>query len=235
MHLRGWIQGLTVTVGAVSQWIQGSMDPWIQLPIYTQVYQLISKGLVSDPSRPIPTKVVHKQNLWGFHKRTLRLNINTYTYKNKNLKNRKLKRKRKQKRKRGSLREGREAPPRRCPHPFRFCFRFRFNFRFFNFLFLYVYVLIFNCPVPEVAPVLLEQIWKLHHLCVCRLIRRFTFWDKLGLENHDFSKISKFTKKIQKITSKFTKHLPQNYNFSTNCTASRCKSWCFCNVWVSLW
>ena len=48
MHLRGWIQGLTVTVGAVSQWIQGSMDPWIQLPIYTQVYQLISKGLVLE-------------------------------------------------------------------------------------------------------------------------------------------------------------------------------------------
>ena len=42
---------------------------------------------------------------------------------------RKLKRKRKQKRKRGSLREGREAPPRRCPHPLRFCFRFRFNLR----------------------------------------------------------------------------------------------------------
>ena len=78
---------------------------------------------------------------------TGRLNINTYTYKSKNLKNRKLKRKRKQKRKRGSLREGREAPPRRCPHPFRFCFRFRFNFRLFNFLFLYVYVLIFNRPV----------------------------------------------------------------------------------------
>ena len=37
---------------------------------------------------------------------------------------RKLKRERKQKRKRGSLREGREAPPRRCPHPLRFCFRF---------------------------------------------------------------------------------------------------------------
>ena len=82
---------------------------------------------------------------------TGRLNINTYTYKNKKLKNRKLKRKRKQKRKRGSLREGREAPPRRCPHPFRFCFRFRFNFRFFNFLVLHVHVLIFNCPVhlPE--------------------------------------------------------------------------------------
>ena len=79
--------------------------------------------------------------------RTGRLNINTYTYKNKDLKNRKLKRKRKQKRKRGSLREGREAPPRRCPHPFRFCFRFRFNFRFFKFLFLYVYVLIFNRQV----------------------------------------------------------------------------------------
>ena len=52
---------------------------------------------------------------------------------NQNLENRKLKRKRKQKRKRGSLREGREAPPRRCPHPFRFCFRFRFNYRFFKF------------------------------------------------------------------------------------------------------
>ena len=78
---------------------------------------------------------------------TGRLNINTYTYKNKNLKNRKLKRKRKQKRKRGSLREGREAPPRRCPHPFRFCFRFRLNFQFFKFFFLYVYVLISNCPV----------------------------------------------------------------------------------------
>ena len=76
------------------------------------------------------------------------MNINTYTYKNKNLKDRKLKRKRKQKRKRGSLREGREAPPRRCPHPFRFCFRSRFNCRFFKFLFLYVYVLIFNRPVP---------------------------------------------------------------------------------------
>ena len=71
---------------------------------------------------------------------------------NQNLKNRKLKRKRKQKRKRGSLREGREAPPRRCPHPFRFCFRFRFNFRFFKFLFLYVYVLIFNRPVSVEAP-----------------------------------------------------------------------------------
>ena len=46
---------------------------------------------------------------------------------------RKLKRKRQQKRKRGSLREGREAPLRRCPHPFRFCSRFRFNFRFFKF------------------------------------------------------------------------------------------------------
>ena len=78
---------------------------------------------------------------------TGRLNINTYTYNSKNLKKRKLKRKRKQKRKRGSLREGREAPPRRCPHLFRFCFRFRFNFRFFKFLFLYVYVLIFNRPV----------------------------------------------------------------------------------------
>ena len=65
------------------------------------------------------------------------------------LKNRKFKRKRKQKRKRGSLREGREAPPRRCPHPFRSCFRFRFNFRFFKFLFLSVYVLIFNRPVFE--------------------------------------------------------------------------------------
>ena len=54
------------------------------------------------------------------------------------MKNRKLKRKRKQKRKRGSLREGREAPPRRCPHPFRFCFRFRFNFRFLNFYFIRV-------------------------------------------------------------------------------------------------
>ena len=74
---------------------------------------------------------------------TGRLNINAYTYKNENLKNRKLKRKRKQKRKRGSLREGREAPPRSCPHPF----RFRFNVRFFNFLFLYVYALIFNRPV----------------------------------------------------------------------------------------
>ena len=42
---------------------------------------------------------------------------------------RKLKRKRKQKRKRGSLREGREAPPRRCPPPLRFCFHFRFNLR----------------------------------------------------------------------------------------------------------
>mgnify|MGYP003324697078 CR=1 FL=1 len=42
---------------------------------------------------------------------------------------REFKRKRKQKRKRGSLREGREAPPRRCPHPLRFCFRFRFNLR----------------------------------------------------------------------------------------------------------
>ena len=41
----------------------------------------------------------------------------------------KFKRKRKQKRKRGSLREGREAPPRRCPHPLRFCFRFRLNLR----------------------------------------------------------------------------------------------------------
>ena len=80
---------------------------------------------------------------------TGRLNINTYTYKDKNLKNRKLKRKRKQKRKRGSLREGREAPPRRCPHPFRFCFRFRFHFRFFKFLFVYVYVLIFNRPVRD--------------------------------------------------------------------------------------
>ena len=63
----------------------------------------------------------------------------------------KFKRKRKQKRKRGSLREGREVPPRRCPHPFRFCFRFRFNFRFFKFLFLYVYVLIFNRPVPSMG------------------------------------------------------------------------------------
>ena len=87
------------------------------------------------------THTQHAKRLTG------RLNINTYTYKNKHLKNRKLKRKRKQKRKRGSLREGREAPPRRCPHPFRFCFRFRFNFWFFNFLFLYVYVLIFNHPV----------------------------------------------------------------------------------------
>ena len=42
---------------------------------------------------------------------------------------RKLKRKRKQKRKQGSLREGREAPPRRCPPLLRFCFRFRFNLR----------------------------------------------------------------------------------------------------------
>ena len=42
---------------------------------------------------------------------------------------RKLKRKRKQKRKQGSLREGREAPPRRCPPLLRFCFRFRFNSR----------------------------------------------------------------------------------------------------------
>ena len=66
---------------------------------------------------------------------------------NQNLKNRKVKRIRKQKRKRGSLREGCEAPPRRCPPRFRFCFRSRFNVRFFKFLFLYVYVLIFNCPV----------------------------------------------------------------------------------------
>ena len=88
---------------------------------------------------------------------TGRLNINTYTYKSKNLKNRKLKRKRKQKRKRGSLREGREAPPRRCPHPFRFCFRFRFNFRFFKFLFLYVYVLIFNRPVHVILPYICES------------------------------------------------------------------------------
>ena len=43
-------------------------------------------------------------------------------------KNRKLKRKRKQKR--GNLREGREAPPRRCLHPF--CFRF---FSFFGFMY----------------------------------------------------------------------------------------------------
>ena len=42
---------------------------------------------------------------------------------------RKFKRKRKQKRKRGSLREGREAPPRRCPPPLRFCFRFCLNLR----------------------------------------------------------------------------------------------------------
>ena len=42
---------------------------------------------------------------------------------------RKLKRKRQQKQKRGSLHEGREAPPRRCPPPFRFCCRFRFNLR----------------------------------------------------------------------------------------------------------
>ena len=42
---------------------------------------------------------------------------------------RKLKRERKQKRNRGSLREGREAPLRRSPHPLRFCFRFRFNLR----------------------------------------------------------------------------------------------------------
>ena len=34
-----------------------------------------------------------------------------------------LQRTRKQKHKRGSLREGREAPPRRCPHLLRFCFR----------------------------------------------------------------------------------------------------------------
>ena len=95
-----------------------------------------------------PTKAERKEKVQAKRsQRTGRLNINTYTYKNKKLKNRKLKRKRKQKRKRGSLREGREAPPRRCPHPFRFCFRFRFNFRFFKFLFLYVYVLIFNCPV----------------------------------------------------------------------------------------
>ena len=83
-------------------------------------------------SRPIrPAKAIPGRY------RTGRLNINTYTYKNKKLKNRKLKRKRKQKRKRGSLREGREAPPRRCPHPIRFCFRFRFNFRIFKLKFFY--------------------------------------------------------------------------------------------------
>ena len=42
---------------------------------------------------------------------------------------REFKRKRKQKRKQGSLREGREAPPRRCPPLLRFCFRFRLNLR----------------------------------------------------------------------------------------------------------
>ena len=72
---------------------------------------------------------------------TGRLNINTYTFKNKNLKNRKLKRKRKEKRKRGSLREGREGPLRRCPHRFRFRFRFRFNLRFhFDFVSVFVFV-----------------------------------------------------------------------------------------------
>ena len=42
---------------------------------------------------------------------------------------RKLKQKWNQKRKRGNLREGREAPPRRCLPPLRFWFRFRFDLR----------------------------------------------------------------------------------------------------------
>ena len=88
---------------------------------------------------------MYRQRITAFTKLSI-LN-DKHISENQNLKNRKLKRKRKQKRKRGSLREVREAPPRRCPHPFRFCFRFRFNFRFFKFLFSYVYVLIFNRPV----------------------------------------------------------------------------------------
>ena len=107
---------------------------------------------------------------------TGRLN-NTYTFKNKNLKNRKLKRKRKQKRKRGSLREGREAPPRRCPHPFRFCFRFRFNFRFFKFSFLYVYVLVFNRPVHQC---ILRQLGSADSALVSVMLWNFWIYDLLS-------------------------------------------------------
>ena len=32
----------------MNQGVYSSMDPWIQLPICTQVYQLISKGLVQN-------------------------------------------------------------------------------------------------------------------------------------------------------------------------------------------
>ena len=45
------------------------MDPWIQLPIYTQVYQLISKWLVDLAEEALLTEGVEwigKSLLWVF-------------------------------------------------------------------------------------------------------------------------------------------------------------------------
>ena len=87
-----------------------------------------------EPLHLMATTAIEAMILW-FRDWGEETGVKNNHFGNQNLKNRKLKRKRKQKRKRESLREGREAPPRRCPHPFRFCFRFRFNFGFSNFYF----------------------------------------------------------------------------------------------------
>ena len=130
---RGVNQSDGRSIGRLVESVRRSVGPTItHCPQLIIRYPYPRHPLVEPLSNTSFSRSYPRGSLRSSRSITGRLNINTYTYQNKNLKNQKLKRKRKQKRKRGSLREGREAPPRRCPHPFRFCFRFRFNFRFFK-------------------------------------------------------------------------------------------------------
>ena len=67
-----------------------------------------------------------------------------------------------------------------------------------------------------------------------RISSSFQYFGDMGqdvwsFENQDFSKISEFTNKLPKNTSSFQSYqtFVQKLHFSTNCTASRCKSYCF--------